>query len=383
MSETTTRHFAEEHRGFARQRFENLLSQTGVHINGNNPWDIQVINPSFYRRVVVNGSLGLGESYMDEWWQCDQIDEMINRLMRSNLAYDHKFVSHFFSWTLAKIRNLQKRSRAFQVGEKHYDIGNDLYEAMLDDMMVYTCGYWTDSNNLDDAQVAKLDLVCRKLYLEKGMAVLDIGCGWGGFAKYAAENYGVNVTGITVSSEQRDLARKKCKGLPVEIRLQDYRDVKDKFDAIVSLGMFEHVGHKNFKTYMETTKRCLKDKSRFLLHTIGKNNSHLGVDPWISRYIFPNGEIPSLRQIADSLESLMIIEDVHNFGPDYDKTLMAWFQNFDQAWDRLGNSYSNRFYRMWKYYLHACAGAFRARDLQLWQIVISNGAPQHPYRRPV
>ena len=359
-----------------------MLSQTGVTINGNNPWDIQVSNPAFFRRILVGGTLALGESYMDEWWDCEQIDEMINRLLRARLDQSTVFITNFFPRTAGKLFNLQTKSRAFEVGEKHYDIGNDLYEAMLDERMVYTCGYWADAGNLEDAQVAKLDLVCRKLDLQAGMSVLDIGCGWGSFAKFAAENYGVHVTGITVSREQVELARARCEGLPVEIRLQDYRDVDEKFDALVSLGMFEHVGHKNYRTYMETAKRCLKDESRFLLHTIGKHDSSSGVDPWIAKYIFPNGEIPPLEYLARSLESVLLVEDLHNFGPDYDRTLMCWFDNFNQAWPELSKHYSQRFYRMWKYYLHVCAGAFRARDLQLWQLVLSNGAPPEPYRRP-
>ena len=236
--------------------------------------------------------------------------------------------------------------------------------------------------NLDDAQQHKLELVCRKLDLQPGMRVLDIGCGWGGFAKYAAQNYGVEVVGVTVSKEQVKLGEAHCRGLPVELRLQDYRDVDEQFDAIVSLGMFEHVGHKNHRAYMKVVRRCLKDKCRFLLQTIGKNHSWVGVDPWIAKYIFPNGEIPSLRQISAALESLMVIEDVHNFGADYDRTLMAWFDNFHNAWPQLRENYSERFHRMWKYYLHVCAGAFRARNLQLWQIVISKGAPEGAYRRP-
>jgi cyclopropane-fatty-acyl-phospholipid synthase len=278
--------------------------------------------------------------------------------------------------------NLQKKSRAFQVGKEHYDTGNDLYQAMLDKRMAYTCGYWHHADNLEDAQRDKLDLVCRKLVLEPGMRILDIGCGWGSFARYAAENYGVEVVGITVSREQVELGKENCKGLPVEIRLQDYRDVTEQFDSIVSLGMFEHVGHKNHQVYMEVVKNRLRDGARFLLHTIGKNDTRAGVDPWIAKYIFPNGEIPSLKQITGALESLMIVEDVHNFGPDYDRTLMAWCDNFNQAWPSLKNNYSDRFFRMWNYYLHSCAGAFRARELQVWQLVLSNGAPAAVYRRP-
>ena len=381
VTEFTSEQFEGNRQSFAQQRVEHLLAGSGVLINGPNPWDIQVKNPAFYKHVMINGSLGLGESYIDGWWDCDRIDETINLILRTPLAENQLFLSNFITWAQAKVFNLQKTSRAFQVGREHYDIGNELYEEMLDDLMVYTCGYWARADNLDDAQRDKLDLVCRKLDISKGMKVLDIGCGWGSFAKFAALEYGAEIVGITISQAQADLANERCRGLPVEIRLQDYRELDEKFDAIVSLGMFEHVGHKNYRTYMEVVRKCLRKNARFLLHTIGKNDSRPGVDPWISKYIFPNGETPSLRQISAALEPLMIIEDVHNFGPDYDKTLMCWFNNFDKAWSRLKYSYSERFYRMWKYYLHVCAGGFRARHMQLWQIVISNGTDQ-TYRRP-
>ena len=256
-------------------------------------------------------------------------------------------------------------SRAFHVAEQHFDVGNELYKAMLDERMIYTCGYWARANNLEQTQQHKLDLVCRKLDLRKGMKVLDIGCGWGGFAKFAAQQYGVEVVGITISQAQVDLATEYCRELPIEIRLQDYRALEDKFDAIVSLGMFEHVGHKNYRAYMAIARKCLKNNARFLLHTIGKNSSRPGVDPWIAKYIFPNGETPSMRQISAAIEPYMVIEDVHNFGPDYDLTLMAWFNNFDNAWANLkqnypGKNYTERFYRMWKYYLYQ-----RPKDLTL------------------
>ncbi len=383
MSEFAHGEIEHKNQGFAQRRVQKMLSMTGIEINGQNPWDIQVVNPAFFRRVLVNGSLGLGESYVEGWWHCKQLDQMINLLLRSPLSQNHKFLAHIVSWFRSEYFNLQKQSRAFRVGELHYDIGNELYQAMLDKRMVYTCGYWSEADNLDDAQRDKLDLVCRKLDLRKGMKILDIGCGWGSFAKHAAQKYGVEVTGITVSKEQVDLGMKQCAGLPVELRLQDYRDLSEQFDAIVSLGMFEHVGHKNYRVYMDIVKRSLKPGAKFLLHTIGKNDSRHGVDPWISKYIFPNGEIPSLNQIASALESLMVVEDIHNFGPDYDKTLMAWFRNFHTSWPTINDRYPRKFYRLWEYYLKVCAGAFRARNLQLWQIVISLGDTPEAYRRPV
>jgi cyclopropane-fatty-acyl-phospholipid synthase len=242
---------------------------------------------------------------------------------------------------------------------------------MLDKRKAYTCGYWKNARNLDEAQEAKLDLVCRKLNLKPGQKILDIGCGWGCFAKFAAEKYGVSVTGVTVSKEQINLGRKLCAGLPVEMLLQDYRDIKGIFDHIVSIGMFEAVGYKNYRSFMKLVSDHLKDNGLFLLHTIGTNVSAKTTDKWIDKYIFPNGMMPSIQQIGAAIEKIFIMEDLHNFGTYYDKTLMAWFENFDNNWSKLKPKFDERFYRMWKYYLLMCAGSFRARANQLWQIVLS------------
>jgi len=368
---------------FAIKRLGAFLEGSDIRVNGPNPWDPQIRNPGFYRRILFHGSLGLGDSYADGWWDCEHIDELVNRVLRLLSGRGNPYAGHMLSRLRASLFNLQKKSRATQVGEQHYDAGNDLYEGMLDQRMVYTCGFWAHSDNLDDAQRDKLDLVCRKIFLKPGMRVLDIGCGWGSFAKFAAENYGAEVVGVTVSREQVKLGMEMCRGLPVELRLQDYREINEKFDAVVSLGMFEHVGHKNYRTYMEIAHNCLNEEGLFLLHTIGKNNSLPGVDPWVGKYIFPNGELPSLKLITKAVESYFLIEDVHNFGPDYDRTLMSWHDNFKRYFStRMTGPAERRFYRMWSYYLQVCAGAFRARDLQLWQIVLSKGMPYAAYRRP-
>jgi cyclopropane-fatty-acyl-phospholipid synthase len=351
---------------------EQLLSLAGVEINGNKPQDIRINNSQFYSRIISQQSLGLGESYMDGWWDCEKLDEFFHHILRAKI--DSKIKNNrelLFRIFVAKFFNLQSANRAFQIGERHYDLGNDLFENMLDKRMVYSCGYWKDSKTLDQAQEDKLELVCRKLRLRPGMKVLDIGCGWGSLARYAAEKHKVSVTGITVSKEQVEVGRKVCDGLPVEIRLQDYRDVVDEFDCIVSLGMIEHVGYKNYRTYMEVVNRCLKDDGLFLLHTIGGNKSAKTTDPWLNKYIFPNSMLPSIRQIGKSTEGLFVMEDWHNFSADYDKTLIAWYKNFENNWDKIKSNYDERFFRLWKYYLLSCAGAFRARKNQLWQIVLS------------
>lgn len=351
---------------------EALLKETGVRINGNSSYDIQVHDERFYKRVLTQGSLGLGESYMDGWWDCKKLDEFFYRILYSGIESKVKNNLLFlFEVLLARIFNMQSKRKAFQIGERHYNLGNELFKNMLDSKMVYSCGYWKNAYTLDEAQEAKLDLICQKLRLEPGMKILDIGCGWASFAKYAAEKYKVKVIGITVSKEQVELGKRLCNGLPVEIRLQDYRSVNDKFDHIVSIGMIEHVGSKNYKTYMKLVRRCLKDAGLFLLHTIGKNESGVLTDPWMNKYIFPSGMLPSVKQIGASIENLFVMEDWHNFSADYDKTLIEWYKNFEKNWSKIESNYDERFYRMWKYYLLSCAGAFRARKSQLWQIIFS------------
>ena len=275
--------------------------------------------------------------------------------------------------------NRQKGRRAFEVGEQHYDVGNDLYERMLDKRMIYTCAYWQDAKNLDEAQEHKLELVCRKLKLEPGMKVLDIGSGWGGAARYMAEHYDVEVVGVSVSKEQVAMANEQAKGLNVDFRLQDYRDIDEQFDRIYSLGMFEHVGFKNYQTFFEVTHRSLKDGGLFLLHTIGHWQTSEKVDPWIERYIFPNSILPSAEIIANHSAKLFSIEDWQNFGLDYVKTLKAWNDNTEAAWPEL-EGYDEEFQRKWHYYLQGCSAAFQSYRNHLWQVVLSKGELSEPYK---
>ena len=351
-----------------------LLSRADIDINGNRPADIQVKNPDLFKRILQEGSLGLGESYMDGWWECDRLDQFFSKVLRAGLE---KQLPHHIKDVLrvigTRLINLQSRRRAWIVGKEHYDLGNDLFTRMLDPSMQYSCGYWKEAQDLETAQQHKLRMICEKLQLKPGMTLLDIGCGWGGLAAFAARHYGVSVTGVTISAEQQKLAQQHCEGLDVTILLQDYRDLHDQFDRIVSVGMFEHVGPKNYATYFSVVDRNLHPDGIFLLHTIGSNRTDENVDPWINKYIFPNGCLPSVRHIAQASEPHFVMEDWHNFGADYDKTLMAWHQRFLAAWPEIAENYSERFKRMFTYYLNACAGAFRARDIQLWQIVFTRG----------
>ncbi len=360
-----------------RNRIESILHHADVVINGPRPWDIQVKNNRLYRRIMAQGSLGFGEAYMEGWWEAESIDQLIARLLKAHLDERFKTFVVFLAALKAKLLNCQSLKRAYQVGERHYNIGNDLYHRMLDKRMIYSCGYWKNAQTLDEAQEHKLDLTCRKLHLEKGQKVLDIGCGWGGTARYMAEKYDVEVVGITISKAQAEYARENCRGLPVEILVQDYRKLSGSFDRIVSIGMFEHVGYKNYRTYFKKVSELLKDDGIFLLHTIGGKTPSERTDPWIDRYIFPNGMIPSAQQISRTFEEYFVLEDWHNFGLDYDKTLMAWHENFENSWAELDGKYDETFRRMWNYYLLSCAGSFRARENQLWQIALSKyGLPE-------
>jgi cyclopropane-fatty-acyl-phospholipid synthase len=360
-----------------------MLDLADIRLDGERPWDIRLLDDKVPERVFSLGNLGLGESYMDGHWEVDRLDAFFDRVLRAHLDQKINPLRLAFHGLRIRLLNRQSLKRAWQVGEAHYDLGNDFYAAMLDPRMTYTCGCWAEgAQTLAEAQEAKLDMICRKLGLKPGMRVLDIGCGWGSFMGYAAEHYGVECVGVTISKEQAAWAKERYAGLPLEFVLMDYRKIEGQFDRIASVGMFEHVGRKNHRTLMEVAHRCLKEDGLFLLHTIGKNLRSSVPDPWIDKYIFPNGDLPSIGQIGDAADNLFVVEDLHNFGADYDRTLMAWHANFEAAWPRFSDQLGERFRRMWRYYLLSCAGAFRARDIQLWQWVLSKNGVSGGYQRP-
>jgi cyclopropane-fatty-acyl-phospholipid synthase len=354
--------------------FASVLAGSGIALDGTNPWDLRVRDDRFFGKVLRQGAMGLGEAYVEGWWDCDHLDELVCRALRAGL---HLRLSRSALLDIWKAVLAGRRSKAFEVGERHYDIGNDLFERMLDRRMIYSCAVWSHgARSLDEAQETKLDLICRKVNLRPGMRLLDIGCGWGGLAIFAAQRYGVSVVGVTVSKEQVELGSRRAAGLPIELRFQDYRDLDERFDAVVSVGMFEHVGFRSYQAFMDVARRCLEDDGLFLLHTIGCSTADLEGNTWITKHIFPNGHVPSMRQIAAAAEGRFVVEDWQNLSADYDPTLMAWFANFSAHWHEIESRYGERFRRLWTYYLLTCAGAFRARHNQLWQIVLSpNGRP--------
>jgi cyclopropane-fatty-acyl-phospholipid synthase len=371
----------------AQAAFERLLAQADVRLDGQRPWDLQIRHSGTFDRVLGHGSLGLGESYMDSWWDCERLDEFICRALRAGLDRQVRNPALLLLALKSRLLNLQSPARAWQVGQQHYDTGNELFEAMLDPTMSYSCGYWARQETLEQAQRAKLDLICSKLRLAPGMTLLDIGCGWGGLMRHAAEQYGASCVGLTISHEQANWARQRLQGLPAQVELVDYRDFNPdgatRFDRLVSVGMFEHVGPKNYQAYFAVARRSLREDGLFLLHSIGRNRPGSANDPWIEKYIFPNGVLPAPSELTRAAEREFVLEDLHNFGADYDRTLMAWLERFDAAWPELQQRYPERFRRMWRYYLMACAGTFRARDNQLWQLVLSPRGVTGGYRRPL
>lgn len=368
----------------ARDLCVELLATADVRVGGDRPWDVQVHDERLWARILRDGTLGAGEAYVEGWWDTPALDQLVERLQRLRLAEALRdtwmIVPHLVR---ARLWNLQALRRTTDNAQRHYDIGNELYEAMLDRRMSYTCALWSrGARDLDEAQEHKLAMICAKLGLAPGQRVLELGCGWGGFAAYAAERHGVHVTAYNVSEEQVRWARERHGHLPIELHLGDYRQASGSYDAVVSIGLFEHVGPKNYRAYMELVDRCLAPGGVAFVHTIAANKARAQIDPWFDKYIFPNAVLPTLPGILAAMEDLHVPEDVHNLGEDYDPTLMAWWQRFDAAWPRLRERYGEPFYRMWKFYLLASAGAFRARSQQLYQIVFTRrGTPAPRGRR--
>lgn len=361
-----------------KDRIVGLLKDAGITVNGSNPWDIQIRSEETWTRLFAQGTLGLGEAYMDGLWDVGDMAEFFNKVLVGRIG-DKLRVTPNLLWQIvqAKFLNMQSIERSRRVAKMHYS-ETDAYRASLDKRMTGSCGYWPEGvTNVDQAQEAKLDLVCRKIGLRPGQLVWDIGCGWGAFMGFAAEKYGARCVGVTVSPDQAAYGRERYKDLPIEFRVQDYREFEGKTDHVVSMGMFEHVGHKNYRTYFEKARSIVKDDGLFMMHSVASQWSTDTIEPWLEKYIFPGGVIPSMAQIGKAIDGLWSVVDVHNIGPHYDKTLVAWYENFDKNWKQDRTPDEERFYRLWKYYLLCCAGGFRARVLQVWQFVLSpTGVPE-------
>ena len=376
---------------YIKQKAVTLFAKADIKINGNRDWDIQVHDERFYSRLLFHGSIALGEAYVDGWWDCKDVEQFIYRVLHYRLVNSKTYeLQHFgasflkntrFIWK--KLINPQSIRRAAKDVRYHYNLGNDLFAATLDETMTYTCGYFKDTNDLKQAQIDKMKLVCQKLNLQKGMRVLDIGCGWGSLAKYMADNYEVTVVGLTLSEEQKTFADNQCTNSDVTIELCDYRNHNGKYDRIVSIEMIEHVGAKNLKSFMQKADKNLNEDGLMLLQFDGKSESINWNYSWIEKYVFPGTVTPSMQQIAKSSENLFFLVDWHDFTKDYHLTMNCWHENFLKNWDNIKDNYDERFFRLWKFYLTCAPATALVNTQHLWQIVLQKNNSEKQYERTI
>lgn len=362
----------------------DLLSRAGVGVDGRQPWDLRVLDDRFYGRVAAQASLGFGDSYVDGWWECPRIDELIHRLLSHDLEAElGTDLGVRLQLLKAKLWNLQAPSRSPAVAA-HYDLGNEFFERVLGKTVMYSCAYWRRAGDLDAAQLAKIELVANKLDVVAGDHVVDLGCGWGALAEHLATTRGCRVTAVTISPAQASYVRRRCAGLPVDVIEADYRDPRvvaaGPYDKIACVGMMEHVGRKNYRSFLALCARLVKRDGLCLVHTIGTSVTTDVTDPWIERRIFPGSVLPSVVDVARAAEGQLTLEDWHSLGADYDRTLLAWHDNF-AAYAASGElRRGERFERTWRYYLLSFAGCFRTRrTIQLWQMVFSRDGKQGGY----
>ncbi|XP_021964854.2 cyclopropane-fatty-acyl-phospholipid synthase [Folsomia candida] len=369
------------------------LDQVGITINKGGPCDIKNRNfmtsqDTVYIRAINEGILGFGESYMDGDWDAEDIPAVFYKIFANDAPILRMFMNpwnRFLYYMQFSFFNLQTKQRVYDVAKIHYDLGNEFFENMLDSTMNYTCGYFKDTDNLEKAQLAKMDFVAAKLGIKQGMTVLDIGCGFGGMARHLAINYGATVTAVTISKEQATFAQQACRGLPVTVKVMDYRDVSGTYDRVVSLGDLEHIGPANYGTFFKTVSRCLKEDGLCLIHCMGNYHDVMPhQEPFSAKYVFPGACLPYYTEVMGSLQNLFLIEDWHNFGNDYNLTSVAWRDNFIRNWPKLQQldkiKYDDRFYRMWTFYLGVAIALYKARKIQLWQIVLSKHGVVGGYR---
>jgi cyclopropane-fatty-acyl-phospholipid synthase len=355
----------------------SVFLEADVRLDGGRAWDFDVRDDRFYHTVLLKGSLGLGESYVDGWWTCRDLEELIYRLLRSGVERHNRYrPSTLWLAGLARLTNRQTRRRGMKVAEEHYNLGDRVF-SFLGHYKNYSCGYFEGTDDLDVAQRLKLELLCRKLNLQPGERLLDVGGGWGEFARYAAKHYGVEVVSINIADDQIRFAREYCAGHPVKIVKCDYRDATGTYDKIAAIAMLPHVGPRNYREFMQVMHDRLTPNGTLLIECTGGNQSRAYCEPWTNKCIFSGGTIPSLKQLGEAMERLFVLEDLHNFAPSYVHTLRGWHANFQKAWPEMASGASESFRRTFEYFFLSCAAAFRARDLQYWHLVLTKpGTPQ-------
>ena len=370
----------------AEKFVRDLFSQVEIEVNGSNPWDPQVHNPAAYNMMVSRGSVGLGETYMHGYWDCEQLDQFFARVtsvdLRKLIPVNFPTVSLAVG---AYLKNRQLPKAAWEVGRMHYDLPDEVWEATLDSAMTGSCAYYRNpTDTLEEAQLNKCRMTLDKVGLKSGHSLLDIGVGWAAFSGLAAQEYGAHPIGITVSEGQKAYIHKRY-GEAIDVRVNPWQEteLREPVDCIVSAEMFEHVGSDNYRSFFEFCRRSIKEDGLMNLHTIVRHTPSKHIDPWMDKYIYPGGCIPTLGQITTAVHGLFHVVDVHDIGGHYPATLRAWMDNFRRNWDSVKSLGSARlgmdpevFCRMWLYHYMASAGGFMSSRISVHQIVLSpNGVP--------
>ncbi|HCU42822.1 MAG TPA: cyclopropane-fatty-acyl-phospholipid synthase [Leuconostoc pseudomesenteroides] len=328
------------------------------------------------KEIVAHASLTFGEAYMDGKIEIQgDLQELVTLAYRSQ---DSFFNNSKFSKLIPKHSHSEKVSK--NDVQSHYDIGNDFYEMWLDKTMTYSCAYFaSESDTLEAAQMNKVRHILNKLHAQEGETLLDIGCGWGTLLFTAAKEYGLKATGVTLSQQQYDFVSDKIKaeGLTgqVNVYLEDYRELKEQYDRVTSVGMFEHVGKENLAAYFSKIDQLLVENGTALIHGITGQHKGAGVDAWINKYIFPGGYIPNLAENIDHImDAHLQVDDLEPLRRHYQKTLEIWTDNFHDVSESVISRYGERFYRMWDLYLQACAASFESGNIDVVQYLLTKGA---------
>jgi cyclopropane-fatty-acyl-phospholipid synthase len=351
--------------------------------------NLYIKNYNFVKKTIFAGSLGFSESYLDGDWDSDNVTDLLLFFIQNEDSYlnilNGKITSRLINLFMHKLKSNNKQNSKKNIHD-HYDIGNNFYNLWLDKTMSYSSAYYTTKNlSLENAQKEKYRKICNDLNLKPGNSVLEIGCGWGGFADIAVKEFGVSLTGITLSEEQykycNDIFKDTNHEKNVEFLLKDYRDINGIYDFIVSIEMLEAVGEEYWETYFNKVKSCLKDKGKALIQVITIENKYFqeykNKADFIQKYIFPGGMLPSPEKLKENIlkSKLSICKEFEFFGNDYAQTLEEWQNRFQNSWEKikiLSSKYDNKFKRVWEFYLYYCEAGFKGKWINVCFVLVEN-----------